>query len=91
MKYNNNAADICFLCHSPRGECGLKFPGAGEQELNNCRHSPRGECGLKFPGAGEQELNNWSLPARGVWVEIAEHPPLEYQPKEVTPREGSVG
>ena len=28
--------------HSPRGECGLKFPGAGEQELNNWSLPARG-------------------------------------------------
>ena len=35
------------FCHSPRGECGLKFFG----RIFSYRvksHSPRGECGLKF-------------------------------------------
>ena len=32
----------------------------------------------------------WSLPARGVWVEILTYDPQERR-CEVTPREGSVG
>ena len=77
--------------HSPRGECGLKSCVPIKSILHTHRHSPRGECGLKYRSG---EKADWklrqSLPARGVWVEMA-HFVGERLPDSVTPREGSVG
>ena len=58
--------------HSPHGECGLKFRLRDEAPPLP-GHSPHGECGLKLHDrtatASKRRLR--SLPARGVWVEMA--------------------
>ena len=36
------------LCHSPHGECGLKYNHNGSYAQINPGHSPHGECGLKW-------------------------------------------
>ena len=37
------------ICHSPYGECGLKYGMFIEMKRKQGGHSPYGECGLKFP------------------------------------------
>ena len=53
------------------------------------RHSPHGECGLKFAEDWELLGEEMSLPAWGVWIEIASSVLLKL-PILVTPRMGSV-
>ena len=76
-------------CHSPRGECGLKYRSFCFTSSFLLRHSPRGECGLKLTTFDWKEYLNWSLPARGVRIEILLNI-MEAAPDRVTPREGSV-
>ena len=62
----------CTSCHSPHGECGLKYESAVRQRPARC-HSPHGECGLKYAEVGERFVPVLSLPAWGVRVEIEVH------------------
>ena len=55
--------------HSPCGECGLKF-GDSVKASGLTGHSPCGECGLKLLPVARRVQQNWSLPMRGVWIEI---------------------
>ena len=57
-------------CRSPQGECGLKYEKTSEDTARFSR-SPQGECGLKLADAGSVCERHASLPARGVWIEIA--------------------
>ena len=52
-------------------------------------HSPQGECGLKFSNRILEFAAVMSLPARGVWIEIAASHASRYA-LAVTPRKGSV-
>ena len=76
------------LGHSPCGECGLKSERKSAK-LAEWRHSPCGECGLKFAGRAAVVRRSWSLPMRGVWIEMLKHSAGRNAAK-VTPHAGSV-
>ena len=58
------------ISHSPHGECGLKLCYHRIQK-SLCCHSPHGECGLKYLTYLQNLVQELSLPAWGVWIEIA--------------------
>ena len=60
------------ICHSLRGECGLKCQCAC-WNARRAGHSLRGECGLKFISRWLKAHLNKSLSARRVWIEILDH------------------
>ena len=77
-----------FCGRSPQGECGLKCAD-DDVRVDARGRSPQGECGLKYVKPEALVAGHGSLPARGVWIEIAcvrfrvNSPP-------VAPRKGSV-
>ena len=73
---------------SPHGECGLKFCSNSLQNSLGGR-SPHGECGLKSEILTSIAQFVASLPAWGVWIEIAV-PTSVGLPSTVAPRMGSV-
>ena len=56
-------------CHSPHGECGLKFDRLNRYSFAIC-HSPHGEGGLKLAAVIVMCAAIASLPAWGVWIEM---------------------
>ena len=46
MKCERRRTCGVVLCHSPHGECGLKYI-TFDPFCRGARHSPHGECGLK--------------------------------------------
>ena len=57
-------------CRSPHGECGLKYVGDQFFGRHLGGRSPHGECGLKSIKWYWKRAKWWSLPTRGVWIEI---------------------
>ena len=61
-------------CRSPQGECGLKLDKQRAITVQHRSRSPQGECGLKCQRLLDASRVVGSLPARGVWIEIAYRP-----------------
>ena len=66
----------------------MKYPSINHAD-NTRGRSPRGECGLKSTDL--RAVNNWcwSLPSRGVWIEIA-YVAKSGMTEKVAPLAGSV-
>ena len=68
--YLNTNYIYIISSHSPHGECGLKCGLRDGPKRITSGHSPHGECGLKYFPAGRPNAPSWSLPTRGVWIEM---------------------
>ena len=69
MKCQINAGKLFNPCHSPHGECGLKFAANGFVAAWQESLPTRGVW-IEIAMLKEQYEDLTSLPTRGVWIEI---------------------
>ena len=81
--------DATPVCHSPHGECGLKFVLSKSMYFCTC-HSPHGECGLKFERRPRIGVHLGHSPHGECGLKYIQAKNSRNQAP-VTPRTGSVG